>query len=319
MCLMGCSARDVLVVYSPHGPEMLKDYETLFEAAYPGVDLQWLDMGSQEVFNRVSAEGNRPAGDVWWGGPSTMFVKAAEEGLLDTYRPSWAGVIDAVYKDARDRWYGTFRTPLAVLFNNTRYTKDTAPKTWDDLVSPAWRGRVALRKPSASGSMRVFLGAMISRASSEDAGFAWLKRLHEATESYPESPQFLFDHLKRNPEVVSVWVLPDIILQRERNGFPFDGVVPPDTPVLTEGIGIVKNAPHPERARQFYEFVTTTAALIHQAHAYAKMPVRADVDSNALPAWMREPLQAMPIDWAAFAQKEQTWCDRWEREVYAAK
>jgi len=75
------------VVYSPHGPEMLKDAEAQFEAAYPHVDLQWLDMGSQEVYNRVSAERARPACDVWWGGPSTMFMQAAEEGLLEPYRP----------------------------------------------------------------------------------------------------------------------------------------------------------------------------------------------------------------------------------------
>ncbi len=319
LAIMGCSSPQTVVIYSPHGPEMLKDAEAMFEAAYPGVDLQWLDMGSQEVYNRVSAERGRSAGDVWWGGPSTMFMKAADEGLLEPYRPTWANALDTAFKDPNDRWYGTYRSPLAIVFNNRRYTKATAPQTWDALLDPAWRGKITLRKPSASGTMRVFLGAMVLRQPDEDAGFRWLKRLDEATESYPESPQFLFDHMKKNDELVTVWIMPDAVLQRERNGYPFDYVLPPGTPVLTEGIGIIKGAPHPEWARRFYEFVTTPQALAQQAHAYAKMPARSDVDPAALPAWMRDPIDAMVIDWASFAQKEQGWCDRWENEVYGAK
>jgi iron(III) transport system substrate-binding protein len=308
-----------VVVYSPHGPEMLRDAETEFEARYPALDLQWLDMGSQEVYTRVSAERNRPAGDVWWGGPSTMFMKAAEEGLLEPYRPAWVGAADEAFKDPQDRWYGTYRSPLAILFNNRRYTRATAPKTWDDLLAPAWRKKITLRKPSASGTMRTFLGAMILRAPSEDEGIAWLKRLHEATESYPESPQFLFDHVKRDPELVSVWLMADVVLQRERNGFPFDYVLPPGTLVLTEGIAILHGAPHPEWAKRFYEFVTSGEAQARHAHAYAKIPARLDIDPGALPAWMREPIDAIPIDWPAFARKEQGWCDRWETEVYPAR
>lgn len=320
LALGGCAQqREVVVVYSPHGPEMLKDAEALFEAAYPAVDLQWLDMGSQEAYNRVSAERARPAGDVWWGGPSTMFMKAAEEGLLEPYRPSWSAAADPASKDPEDRWYGTYRSPLAILFNTRRYTRADAPQTWDALLEPAWRGKVTLRKPSASGTMRVFLGAMVLRQPDEDAGMAWLKRLHEATESYPESPQFLFDHIKRDDGLVTVWLMPDVVLQRERNGYPFDYVLPPQTPVLTEGIGIIRNAPHRGWAERFYEYITSADALAQQARDYAKMPARSDLDPATLPEWMQQPVDAMPIDWEAFAVREQGWCDRWEREVYGAR
>ena len=48
LALAGCSPpKDMLLVYSPHGPDVLGDYEAKFEAAYPGVDVQCLDLGSQ--------------------------------------------------------------------------------------------------------------------------------------------------------------------------------------------------------------------------------------------------------------------------------
>ncbi|MBI3117612.1 MAG: extracellular solute-binding protein [Candidatus Hydrogenedentes bacterium] len=324
--MLGCSTKEVVVVYSPHGAEMLGDYEKLFEEKYPEVDMQWLDMGSQEVYSRVSAERGRPAGDVWWGGPSTTFVQAAQggegggESLLGPYRPTWADQVEEDFKDPGDQWYATHRSSLSVLFNTQNMQAAAAPQTWDDLVTPAWAGRITLRKPLGSGTMRTFLAAMIMRAPSEDEGFAWLKRLHENTASYPESPNLLFDHLKKNPDRVSVWLLPDIILQRDRNGFPFGYHVPPDTPILTEGIAILRNAPHLEWAKRFYEFVTSRESLVQQATAYAKMPARQDIEPAQLPEWMTaQALQPMHFDQEKLAEKEGDWVRRWEQEVYSAR
>ena len=318
--LSACSSREVVVVYSPHGPDVGKDYERMFEEAHPGIDLQWLDMGSQEVYNRISAERNRPACDVWWGAPSTMFMQAARSELLEAYVPSWAESVGEGFSDPDDLWFGTYNTPLAIMFNNRKYSRETVPQSWDALLEPGWNDLITIRKPLPSGTMRTFIGAMILRASDEDAGIEWLRRLHAATKDYNETPQVLFDHLKRNEELITVWIMPDAVLQRERNGYPFDFFLPEGAPVLTEGIAIVKDAPHRANAELFYEFATSAEALAHQAAEYAKIPTRTDIDPATLPGWMVEQeVDAMAIDWAVFAEKEQAWCERWEKEVFNAK
>jgi iron(III) transport system substrate-binding protein len=316
----GCSSKEVVVVYSPHGTPILPDYEARFEAAYPEVDLQWLDIGFQEVYSRLSAERSRPAADVWWGAPSTLFVQAAKEGLLEAYRPTWADAVAAEFRDPQDLWYATYRSPLAIMFNDRALKADEVPQTWDDLLKPEWKGRVTLRQPLPSGTMRTFLSAMIARAPNEDAGIEWLRQLHAQTVSYPESPNLLFDHLKKNEDRITVWLMPDAVMQRNLHGFPFGYHIPPDTPVLTDGIAIVKGAPHPEWARKFYEFVTTEEALVHQAEAYAKLPAREDIPAEKLPAALvQQPIQPMALDWALLAEKEKAWCARWEHEVYEAR
>jgi iron(III) transport system substrate-binding protein len=319
--MAGCSQdKEVVVVYSPHGPEMLKEAEAGFEAANPGIDVQWLDLASQDVYNRIDAERGSPHADVWWGATSSMFIQAANDGLLEPYKPTWAGAVDAAFRDPQDRWYGMFRSPLAILFNSRKYTKEQVPRTWDALLEPQWKGKITLREPMPSGTLRVFIGAMILRAPDENAGIEWLKRLHESTESYMKQPQLLFDHLKRNPELISVWLAPDAILQRDLNGYPFDYVIPPGTPVTTDGIAIVKGAPHIESARAFYEFVTSPEMLALQARKFGKMPARTDLDPKSLPAWMvEEKIDAMPIDWQLFSAKEQAWMDRWAQEVRGAR
>lgn len=310
--------REILVVYSPHGPEMLGDYEKAFEEKYPGVDVQMLDMGTQTLFSRIQAERRRPVADVWWGGTSSIFAMAQKQGLLASYTPSWAGAVPPALKGENDTWYPTYQTPLAILYNRNGYAPEELPKTWDQLLDDKWKGRIVIRRPLESGTMRVFLCAMIARAADVDEGIAWLKRLHAATAAYPESPYVLFDHLRKNPDRITVWLLSDILLQRDRNGYPFAYVVPQDTPVLVDGIAIVNNAPHREWAERFYEFVTSTQAAEHQAHAYAKIPIRSDVPRDALPEELRPFLGLTPPPYMnRLADVEAAWCERWEREVFA--
>jgi iron(III) transport system substrate-binding protein len=314
--ITGCSSPNAVVVYSPHGPDILRDYEAKFEAAYPEVDVQYVDLGSQEVYERVRSVQHRPVADVWWGAPSTMFMQAANEGLLGAYTPTWAGEAEEGGHDQADRWYGVHRSPLVIMYNDTHYTSGDLPTTWDELLDPKWDQKITLRSPLPSGTMRTFIGAMILRQETEEAGIEWLKKLHAMTESYQPSPQQLFDRVKRNPELISVWLMPDIPLQRERNGYPFAYVVPAETPVIIEGMAIINNAPHRMWAERFYEFVSTQEALIHQAEAYAKVPLRDDIDPAQLPEWISEQeIDAMEIDWDAFALNEQRWVTLWSEEV----
>ena len=48
--------RTPLIVYSPHGRDLLTLLERRFEELHPDVDVRWLDMGSQEVYDRLRSE-----------------------------------------------------------------------------------------------------------------------------------------------------------------------------------------------------------------------------------------------------------------------
>ncbi len=99
-CGGGGDGGQVVTVYSPHGREMLEAFEKQFEAAHPGVDMQWVDMGSQEVYDRIRSERANPQADVWWGAPAPLFQQAAVDSLLEIFVPTWAGALPAEAKDA---------------------------------------------------------------------------------------------------------------------------------------------------------------------------------------------------------------------------
>jgi len=310
-----------LVVYSPHGKELLTDLAAQFEKAHPGVRVEWLDMGSQDVLDRVRSEKANPQADVWWGGPSPLFMQAGREGLLQPYRPAWASAVDSAYRDPGDLWFGTYVTPDVIMFNRERLRREEAPQDWDDLLDPKWRGRIVLREPFASGTMRAIFFAMIYRHYRErqapEAGYDWLRRLDANTKTYAANPTLLYLALSRGEADLTLWNLPDVFLQREQYGYPFDYILPiSGVPMVTEGIAIVAGAKRPELAKNFYEFVNSPGALVFAAKKYYRIPTRTDLDFSQIPPQMdARQFKALPLDWQLFADSSAAWMQYWDAHI----
>ena len=71
LCLLvlacGSDHRTPVLVYSPHGRDQLLLLEHAFEVERPDIDIRWLDMGSQEILDRLRFERVNPQADVWFG------------------------------------------------------------------------------------------------------------------------------------------------------------------------------------------------------------------------------------------------------------
>lgn len=310
-----------LVIYSPHGKEMLSEFEKRYEQLHPDVDVQWIDMGSQDVYDRIRTEKENPQADLWWGAPSTIFLKAEREGLLESYVPSWDSAVDRAYKSPAAYWYGTFLTPEVIAYNTRLLKPEDAPQDWDDLLDTKWRDRIIIRYPLASGTMRGVFASIIARAFARtgkpDSGYAWLLGLDANTKTYAADPTQLYLKLAREEGAVTIWDMPDIVIQEKKNGYPFGYIVPKTgTVVLTEGIAVVRGAKNKELAKDFYEFVTSKESMILQANNFYRIPTRKDIDRNALPAWItQESIKLLEVDWSLIIEHEQEWMRYWDENI----
>src|SRR5260370_31498111 len=134
--LLGCS-RDTgapLVVYSPHGRDLLPLSEHRFEALHPDIDVRWLDMGSQDVYDRLRSERANPQADVWFGGPSLILAQAAHDSLLDCRRPVWADAIAPRGRGAGDCYFAAYATPAAFRYAETVIQPEEAPQDLGGLL-----------------------------------------------------------------------------------------------------------------------------------------------------------------------------------------
>lgn len=319
----GGEKRTPLVVYSPHGKDLLQYYEQEFEKTHPAVDVQWVDMGSQDVLDRLRSERANPQADVWFGAPAETFARAANEGLLEPYRPSWAAQMPDEAHDAKDLWYGTYLTPEVIAYNSEMVTAANAPKDWDEVLDPKWKGKIIIRDPIPSGSMRAIFGAIIirelKRTGSTAAGFEWLRRLDANTKEYVISPTMLYQKLGQREGVLSLYDMPDIETLRQTTKYPIASRIPSSgTPLLVDGIAIVRGTRHAAEAKEFYEFVTTPQALQTAAQRFVRMPARSDVSSDSLPAWIREAraqIKPMALDRQLLADSLDSWMKYWDAHV----
>ncbi len=310
--LGGCAGggKTPLVIYSPHGRDLLTLVERRFEAEHPGVDVRWLDMGSQEVLDRLRSERVNPQADVWFGGPASLFITAARESLL------------ARTDGDTTLWRSVYRTPAVIAYNRDAVADSLAPRDWDDVLAPRWRDRVLIRDPMASGTMRAIWGMVyersLARTGDTSEAAAWLRRLDGQTREYVLNPALLTEKLVRQEGWITLWDLPDLqitIRRGRRLGYVFPAS---GTPVIDDAIAVVRGARRADLAREFARWVRSPAMQLVAAREAYRLPARTDLPADSLPAWVREveaALRPAPMDWALLDARGAEWMTYWDRHI----
>jgi iron(III) transport system substrate-binding protein len=320
----GGPKRTPLVLYSPHGRDLLTLVEKAYEKEHPEIDVRWLDMGSQEVYDRVRSEAANPQADVWFGGPQEVFAHGAADGLLAPYRPSWAAALPPESRNPQDLYFGVYRTAPVLVYNAKAVPDAVAPHDWDDLLDPRWKGKILIRDPLASGTMRTLFGMILARSVDETGdtrrGFDWLRRLDAQTKEYVLNPALLMTQIERQEGLLTVWELTDILWQRKRGSSLAFHFARSGSPVIDDAIGLVKGAPHAKEARAFIEWVGSPAGVALAAEGAFRLPARTDVPPGELPPWARDVLRELKpaqVDWKLIAKHGQEWMTTWDRTVRA--
>ena len=329
--LAGCGGdgREAVVVYSPHGRDLLEAMEDAFEKAHPDLDMRWLDMGSQEVLERIRSERANPQADVWFGGPSVLFARAAADGYLTPATVSWASAVPSALRPASGMHLPLYLTPTFIVYNASAFSADPSlgepPADWDDLLEPQWRDRILIRDPLASGTMRTLFGFVLTRGlergmeleESVEAGFQWLLQLDGQTKEYVPSPALLHEKIIRQEGLLTLWEMTDILTLRSKEAplayrFPTSGA-----PVIEDSVALIEGAKHPEAARRLMEWLGSEEALLLAASVF-RLPAVEGVDG--LPGWVddvRADLRAAPMRWDLLEEHGAEWMARWDREIRA--
>ena len=320
----GCAGdpRTPVTVYSPHGRDLLQLFESEFELVQPSIDVRWLDMGSQEVYDRVRSERANPQADVWFGGPDAILQRAAAENLFTPYRPPWADSIPETSRGEGDLYFGTFRTIPVLVWNSKLVAEADAPRDWDDLLAPRFTGKLLVRDPLASGVMRTVFGwklaSSVSETGSTESGYRWLARLDAQTKEYVANPALMFEKLARGEGLATTWELTDILLHRQAGepvgyAFPRSG-----TPVIDDAAALVAGAPHRAAAVAFLDWIGSAEAQRLAAERVFRIPARTDLAPETLPEWARSALAelvAARYDEALAAREGAAWMADWDARV----
>jgi len=315
-------ATNTLIIYTARDKSIFDYVVAKFEERYPEYkgNVQVLNMGAQQVLERIRAEKANPQADIWWGGTQQAFVLGSQEGLLQAITPSFASQVPAAYKASNGTWFGEILLPEVIMYNSQALKPNEAPQDWDALLDPKWKGKIVIRAVAPSGTMHTIFDAMIARFyktdNSPNRGYDWLRKLDANTKEYASDPTTLYLDIARQTGLVTVWDLQDILIEKEQQKLPFDFVIPKSgAPLLVDGVGEVKGAKHARAAEQFLELLFSPDVRLALTAEYYQIPTT-PMGSTPQPAWLRNlKIKAMDLPWDLMATHDSEWMQYWDENI----
>src|SRR6516225_4110376 len=124
-----------VVVYSTTDAKLVQGMIKDFEAAFPGVKVEYTDMNSTEVYSRFTSENaaNAASADAVWSSAMDLQLKLAQDGFAATYKSPESGALPD-WARWKDTVYATTFEPIAIVYNKRLVSADEVPKTHADFT-----------------------------------------------------------------------------------------------------------------------------------------------------------------------------------------
>jgi iron(III) transport system substrate-binding protein len=149
--------------------------QTVF-AKTTGIKVNMSLKGSGEALAQLIAERANPKTDVWFGGTGDPHLQAAEQGLSLEYKSAslpqlhtWAQQQAA---QSGFKTVGIYSGPLGFGYNTELIAKKKLPipKSWADLLNPAYKGEIQVANPASSGTAYTMVATLV-QLMGEDKAF----------------------------------------------------------------------------------------------------------------------------------------------------
>jgi iron(III) transport system substrate-binding protein len=229
-----------------------------FQSSVPGIDVRYVRADSVALVVRLTneARANRVQADIWHlvdgAGPLIEAGIAAQVEL-----PSAKG-LSALYADPNRRWVATNLAVRSLAYNTKLIPPAQAPRNYEDLLDPRFKGKFAWNPNSVSGAYG-FIGTVL-KAMGEEKGTAYLRALaKQQITPVPMAIRAVLDRVIAGEYAIGLEMNGTHAHISAAVGAPVAWV--PLDPVSTtlQAAGLTAKAPHPNAARLFLDFMISRA------------------------------------------------------------
>jgi iron(III) transport system substrate-binding protein len=227
----------------------------LFREQYPKIDVEVERSGSERVFQRLNQEyqsGIKNV-DVVNSSDASHFLFWKQQGWLAKHTPPDVQKLAPQHRDP-DGTFAVWRSTLSVAGYNTNLVQDKdAPKSYADLLDPKWKGKMAKSHPNYSGTSLTGTYALVKAL-----GWEYLEKLSKQGVQQLQSTT-------ATPKSIASGERAVMVDGNEYNMFieiqaksPVKIIYPAEgTPFVTSPSAVMAQAPHPNAARVFQNFIFT--------------------------------------------------------------
>jgi iron(III) transport system substrate-binding protein len=230
-----------------------------------GVEVSALPLAAAgDLQTKITAEKNNPQADIFVGGSSEFHDPLGKQGLLEAYQSPNAKDVAAQFKEASGLWTGWYTGIFGFISNTSRLNADIGgkkPATWDDLLEPAWKGKLILPDPIKTGGGYIFIATQIFRFNRDETkAMDYMKKLHANILSYGATSPGVITSISNGEAAGAPNWSHDILTEKAKDPARVDLTVPKDTGFEVGAVSIVKGGKNLPGAKAFVDWVLTKDA-----------------------------------------------------------
>ena len=145
------AGEDAVVVYGPGENDKGPVYE-LFQQRFPGITVRGEFLVGPEFSGRVDGEfaSGQHVGDLAQAGDTSVAAQLAKD-RFEKFTPVNISTLSPDFQDGGGHLAGATAATFGIVYNTSKVAEPDAPKGWDDLTAPAWKGQIAAEDPTKIG------------------------------------------------------------------------------------------------------------------------------------------------------------------------
>jgi iron(III) transport system substrate-binding protein len=261
-----------------------------------GIDLEYLAGSSAQLAARIQSE--RAAGqytmDVSLSGADTVYGTFLPNEWLEPLKPALIlpEVTDGSVWRTGEPWFRdpekrvvmqVFNTPNRTLAINTQHVSADELQDANALLDPKWRGKIGGFDPSVNGP-----GLAVASTFYVTKGPEFATKLYQGQQvAVARDGAQVADWVAHGSYPIGIGVTHQYLVPFYQAGLPIQELNMPDIPPITTGqfglITLWKNAPHPNAAKVFVNWIASKEGLTLYAEIEGANPVRTDINPTWLP------------------------------------
>lgn len=289
-CVYATGSKEVqLVVYGSTEEAHIKATVDAF-VAKTGYNVVYQRLSAGEVQTKISEEvkaGGKPSGDVFFGGTNDIYNEMAAEGLMMKIADPKLNsryVSDSFY-DPNGYWYGIYKNVLGIFYseNELKLRGIDAPTGWIDLLDSRFAGLVTACNPNTAGTGKQMVNVIAQlcyqetfrQAVGEKLGLelytqeecfkAFFAALDKNVKEYTKSGGKPANYLASGEVVIGISYMQNVVEQFVAYNVEDARIVQIKETTGYEicSAGVFANCAHPDVAKEFIEYCTTTDFVSH--------------------------------------------------------
>lgn len=141
-------------IYSAVSEERALNILEKFKEQVPGVEPEFVHLVGSALFQRAEAELNAGtvAADIIETTDRALAADEVEIGAFEPYCPAFIDEFPENAKDSDCNWMVAHIGAYGIAYNNAVVDEADAPTSWEDLLDPKWKGKIAMGQIGAGGS-----------------------------------------------------------------------------------------------------------------------------------------------------------------------